>query len=345
MSEMMLQQVMTQPKSIEYQKVAIPKVREGEVCIKIMRMAICGSDIHVYHGQHPYVTYPLTQGHEISGEIVAIGQGVEGLLVGQKVTIEPQVYCGECHPCTHGKYNLCEKLKVIGFQTIGAASQFFILDAKKVDILPDSITYDEGAMIEPLSVAVHACKKIGNIKDKKIIVLGAGPIGNLVAQTAKALGAHTVMITDISDYRLNLAKTCGIDVILNTQKQDFAQEILHIFGQDKADFIFDCAGNNITINQAIQNARKGSTIILVAVFAGLATVDLAKLNDSELELNTSMMYRHEDFKTAIELVAQNKIMLKPLITKNFAFTDFKLAYEHIDNNREHIMKVFININE
>ena len=108
----MLKQVMTKPKEIIFEEVPVPEVKENEVLVKIMNIGICGSDIHVYHGEHPFTSYPVTQGHEVSGEVVELGKGVTEFYVGQKVTIEPQVYCGECYPCRHGKYNLCEELKV-----------------------------------------------------------------------------------------------------------------------------------------------------------------------------------------------------------------------------------------
>ena len=147
--------------------------------------------------------------------------GSKGPAAGQKVTIEPQVVCGKCYPCRHGKYNLCEELKVMGFQTTGTASHYFAADASRVTPLPDSFSLEDGAMIEPLSVAVHAVKQAGDINGKDIVVIGAGPIGNLVAQTAKGMGARKVMITDVSDYRLDLAGKCGIDVCVNTQTMDF----------------------------------------------------------------------------------------------------------------------------
>ena len=128
----MLQQVMTAPGVIEFREVDVPEVGNGQVLIKIMRIGVCGSDIHVYHGKHPFTKYPVTQGHEVSGEIVKLGADVKNFTVGQKVTIQPQVVCGKCHPCTHGKYNLCESLKVMGFQTTGTASEYFAVDAEKV---------------------------------------------------------------------------------------------------------------------------------------------------------------------------------------------------------------------
>ena len=293
----MLQQVMTAPGVIEFRDVPTPKPQPGEVLVKIQKIGMCGSDIHVYHGEHPFTKYPVTQGHEVSGEIAALGEGVAGFALGQKVTIQPQVVCGKCWPCRHGKYNLCEELKVMGFQTTGVASHYFAVDAKKV------------------------------------------------AQVAKGLGARKVMITDVSDIRLEKAKECGADVCVNTREKDFAQAFVQCFGPDKADVIYDCAGNNVTMGQAIANARKGSTILLVAVFATRGDIDLAVLNDHELDLNTSMMYRNEDYLTAIDLVNQGKVQLKPLISKHFAFRDYLKAYKYIDENRETTMKVIINVQE
>ncbi len=341
----MLQQVMTAPGQIIFQEVPVPEPAKGQVLIKIMKIGVCGSDIHVYHGEHPFTSYPVTQGHEVSGEIAKLGEGATGFEPGQKVTIQPQVVCGQCHPCRHGKYNLCEELKVMGFQTTGTASHYFAVDAAKVTPLPQDMSFDEGAMIEPLAVAVHAVKRAGDVTGQKIAVLGAGPIGILVAQTAKGMGAHSVMITDVSDIRLAKAKECGVDFTVNTKTADFGDAMTRHFGPDKADVIYDCAGNNITMGQAIRYARKGSAIILVAVFAGEARVDLAVLNDHELDLNTSMMYRNEDYLEAIRLVNEKKVALAPLVSKHFPFRDYLKAYQYIDENRESTMKVIINVQE
>ena len=344
-SQTMIQQIMTAPKEITFKQVPIPEISKTEVLIRIRRIGICGSDIHVYHGTHPFTSYPVTQGHEVSGEIVKIGENVENLRVGQKVTIEPQVVCGKCHPCTHGKYNLCENLKVMGFQTTGTASEYFSVDFSKVTPLPDNFSFDDGAMIEPLAVTIHAAKRFQNINGAKVAILGAGPIGILLAQSVKALGADKVLITDISDVRLEIAKKVGVDFAFNTKYEDFGEKIIESFGPDKADVIYDCAGNDISIGQAIKYARKGSTIILVAVFSKMANVDLAVLNDHELDLNTSMMYTHVDYVDAIKFVSEGKIKLKPLQTKHFPFKEYLAAYQYIDENRETALKVIIDVDK
>lgn len=339
----MLQQVMTAPKEIIFREIDIPEVGDDEVLIKIKKIGICGSDIHVYHGTHPFTSYPVTQGHEVSGEVVEVGKNVSKVKAGDRVTIEPQVRCGKCYPCRHGKYNLCEELKVMGFQTTGTASEYFKAPALNVTKLPDDMDYSKGAMIEPLAVAVHAISRAGDIRGKRVSVIGAGPIGNLVAQSAKAMGAERVMLSDVSDYRLSLGKKVGIDAVYNTRETDYNADLIDCFGPDKADIIYDCAGNDITMNSAIRSARKGSTIILVAVYAGMANVDLAVLNDHELDLNTTMMYRHEDYEKAIELVNEKKIDLESLMSNTFPFREYQKAYEYIDQNREKAMKVLIDL--
>ncbi len=339
----MRQELMTAPGEITIQKTAIPEPGPDQVLVRIKRLGICGSDIHVYHGTHPYTKYPVTQGHEVSGQIAACGQYAKKYAIGQKVTIEPQVFCGRCYPCLHGKYNLCEHLKVMGFQTVGTASDYFAVDESKVTALPDEMSYDEGAMLEPLAVTIHAAKRYPDMKGANVAILGCGPIGILLAQSAKAFGARKVLSTDVSDFRLKLARQVGADAVANTKTEDFGEVLNREFGADKADVIYDCAGNDTTMNLAIRNARKGSTIILVAVFGKMASVDLAKLNDSELDLNTSMMYRHEDFEDAIRFVKEGKIQLKPLMSRHFDMEHYLDAYRYIDKNSEKTMKVLIDV--
>lgn len=345
----MKQQVMTRPAKngeeaeIIFRDIEIPVPGPDDVLVKIKRIGVCGSDIHVYYGEHSGTGYPVTQGHEVSGQVAAVGENVTAYRPGMRVTIEPQVVCGRCYPCRHGKYNLCEELKVMGFQTTGTASEYFCVNQSKITRLPDDMSFDDGAMIEPLAVTVHAAKHFEQLEGAKVAILGCGPIGILLAQTCKALGAESVLITDISDYRLNLAKQCGVDYAVNTRNVEFGQAMVEAFGPDKADVIYDCAGNNVTINQAIRCARKGSKIVLVAVFAGMATADLFVLNDHELDLDTTMMYRHEDYIEAIRLVGEGKIQLKPLQSAHFAFEKYLDAYKYIEANRETSMKVLIDV--
>lgn len=340
----MLQAVMTAPGKIEFRDVPKPIPQDNQVIIQVKRIGVCGSDIHVFHGLHPYTGYPIVQGHEVSGIIAEVGSQVKSLSVGDKVTFMPQVTCGKCYPCRHGMYHICELLKVMGFQTDGAAQEFFAIDAEKVLRLPDNISFDQAAMVEPLSVAVHAIARSGeDVQDKNVLVLGAGTIGNLVGQVVKASGAKVVMITDVNDYKLDKARQCGLDFAVNPHKEDLNQVILRVFGPDRADLILECVGVQETITQAISNARKGTTIVVVGVFAQKPQVDLGLVQDRELSLVGTLMYQKRDYEKAIELVAGGKLFLDEMITHHFPFKEYANAYKTIDRAKGNIMKVMITL--
>jgi len=341
----MLQAVVSAPQKIEFKNIPVPSIGKGQVLVRIMNIGICGSDIHVYHGKHPYTTYPITQGHEVSGEIVKICPDVKQFKLGDRITIQPQVVCGKCFSCRHGNYHICDSLKVMGFQTTGAASEYFAVDACKLIRLPDDFSYESGAMIEPVAVAVHALSRGMSIIDKRVVVLGAGPIGNMVAQVAKSLGAESVLITDISNYRLEIARSCGVDYCANTLEDDLEIAILNSFGSDGADIFFECVGVNKTIDQAIKYARKGSDIIIVGVFSENVSINMAAIQDRELRIIGTLMYQENDFIKAIEIIERNKINLDPILTCYFDFNEYKKAYEYIDEQKDRIMKVMIRVHK
>ncbi len=336
----MLQAIMTEPGKIVYQEVPVPEVGDNQIKVKMKIIGVCGSDVHVNHGKHPYTKYPVVQGHEVSAIVEEVGSSVTNVKVGDRVTIQPQVVCGECYPCTHGMYNDCEVLKVMGFQTTGMASEYFVVDAEKAIKLPEGMSYDHGAMIEPLAVAVHAIRRYGNIQGKSVLVLGGGPIGNLVAQTAKAMGATKVMMSELSEYRLKTAEKCGI-VAVNPKEKDLKEAIINFFGADGADVIFECIGINATMKQAIEYARKGSDIVVVGVFGDLATVNMGFVQDHELRLIGTAMYRVEDYIEAIRLVGEGLIEFDSLITHRVPFSEYEKAYKIIDEEKDKAMKVLI----
>ena len=264
----MKQATMIKPGEIIFDDVPKPEINAGKVLIKVKRIGVCGSDIHVFHGMHPYTPYPVIQGHEVSGVVEEVGSGVDGIRLGDVVTFTPQEVCGKCYPCRTGQYHICDNLKVMGFQVDGAAREYFAVDAQKVVVMPEGFTLDQAAFIEPISVGVHAVGKSGDVEGKGVLVLGAGTIGNLTAQTARAQGAQSVLITDINPYKLDKARECGFQHTINPKECDLSEEILRVFGPDKADVIFECVGVQDTITQAVENARKGSDIIVVGVFGG-----------------------------------------------------------------------------
>lgn len=339
----MIQVILTEPTSIEIREVNKPAAKEEEVLLEIKRIGICGSDIHAYYGKHPYINCPIVQGHEFSGKIIELGQGVSDFKIGDRVTVMPQLTCGHCYQCQQGDYHICDNLKVIGCQANGAAQEYLAVPQKLVIKLPDSIDYDFGAMVEPLAVGVHAVRRLSGTKDSKVLVLGAGTIGNLTAQAAKALGAEKVMIADISDVRLEIARKCGIDPVVNNTKQDLSKELKDKFGEVKADAIIECVGSGQTINQAIALARKGSEVIVVGVFGEKPVVDVGLIQDRELKIIGSLMYKKADYETAIDLIERKKVELEPLISRHFSLREYAEAYRYIEKNREKTMKVLIDV--
>ena len=330
---------------LELRRVPVPVPGPGEVLIKVRKTAICGTDVHIYNWD-PWATEhikpPMTIGHEYVGEIAQLGDGVTGLYVGQRVSGEGHITCHHCRNCHNGNIQWCKDTKSVGVDRDGAFAEYVCIPQENVIIIDENLPEDVVAFFDAFGNATHTALMFPLIGED-VLITGAGPIGIIAAAVCKHAGARRVVITDINDYRLELAHKCGADVVVNTRNNDFGKALVDCFGPDKADVIYDCAGNNITMDQAIQNARKGSTIILVAVFADLARCDLAKLNDSELDLNTTMMYRHEDYVDAIRLVGEGKIQLKPLMSKHFAFQDYIKSYEYIDANQETTMKVLIDV--
>jgi L-iditol 2-dehydrogenase len=340
----MIQAIMNKPGDITFREVPEPAVAANQIKVKMKRIGVCGSDIHVFHGRHPYTSYPVVQGHEVSAEVVEVGAEVADLKAGDRVTIQPQVVCGRCYPCTHGMYNACEELKVMGFQTTGMASENFVTEAGKALKLPDNVSYEQGAMIEPLAVAVHAVRRYGDVAGKKVLVLGGGPIGNLVAQAATAMGAADVLLTELSAYRLETASRCGIRAV-NPSQDDLLNSIVATFGPERADVVFECVGINATMKQAIDYARKGSDVVVVGVFADLGTINMGFVQDHELRLTGSAMYRVEDYIKAIELVGAGRIELDALITHTVRFREYPWAYQIIEEQRDKAMKVMVTFDE
>lgn len=339
----MKQAIMTEPGKIEFRQIEKPEISADEILMQTKRIGVCGSDIHVFHGLHPYTSYPVVQGHEVAGVVAEVGSNVDGFSVGDKITFTPQVTCGECYPCQHGMYHICETLKVMGFQTDGSGQEYFPLPAWNAIKLPDDFSLDHAALIEPISVAVHALKRGGDVQGKRVLVLGAGTIGNLTAQTAKAMGAEFVMITDVNEYKLAKAKACGIDFVINTAEEDLDQAIATHFGPTKADLILECVGVQPTVDQAIENARKGTTIVIVGVFGEKPTVDLGLVQDRELSLVGTLMYKKSDFEKGVELISTGKMCLDNLVTHRFKFDQYLDAYHTIEESNGEYMKVMIDL--
>lgn len=340
----MKQAIMTKPGMIEFRDAEPPgRLKTNEILLKIRRIGICGSDIHVFHGEHPATPYPVVQGHEYSATVEAVGEGVKTIKPGQRATARPQLVCGKCGPCIRGQYNACKELKVQGFQAPGVAQEFFVVPEDRLIVFPDSMSFDQGAMIEPAAVGAHSTNRSSGLAGKNVVVSGAGTIGNLVAQFARARGARKVLITDVSDFKLRKAMECGIDHTLNILKIPFAEGVQAAFGAQGYQVGFEAAGVQASLDVLIANVEKGGEVVIVGVYAKNPVVNMYFVGEHELNIFGSMMYRHEDYLEAVKLITEGKIMLDPLITKHFPFDHYLDAYKFIGESGDKVMKVMIDL--
>ncbi|PIE34044.1 alcohol dehydrogenase [candidate division KSB3 bacterium] len=337
----MLEVMMPEAFTFTMNEVPLPEVKENEVLIDMERLGICGSDMQIYHGKHKFMSFPIVLGHEGSGTLTQVGDAVKNFAVGDRVTVQPQNFCGDCYPCRQGLYNVCEKLSVMGVHETGMSSDYFVTDASKLLKLPAELSFDQGALIEPISVATAAIRKVGGVAGAKVAVLGAGPIGNLVAQVANASGAADVLILDINPKRLTIAEQCQIPHCINSSETPLEIAISECFGTDGADVILDCAGVQQTISSAVQCAQRGSRLAVIANFKAPVEMELVLLQRKEVTLYGIMMYLRQDFEEAIRLVAQGNIHTKELITNHFPIRQIQEAYQYIDDHFADVMKVVL----
>lgn len=337
----MKQAILTEPEKIEFSETNTPKVEAGSVLLKMKYIGICGSDIHAYYGKHPFMSFPIRLGHEIAGEVMEVGSGVENIRRGDLVTVMPQEFCGQCEPCKSGRYNICNTLNVIGCQTPGAACEHFLVDADLVKPVPHRMTAELGAMVEPAAVGLHAARRCGSLKGKNVVVIGAGTIGNVTAQAAIAEGAKGVLITDLSDYRLDVAQKCGITYTANTANVSMEEALEEAFGEACADIFFECVGAGTAVNQAIHYVKKGSDIVVVGVYGISPEINMGWVQDREIRISGSLMYVEKDFQDTINYIAEGKIKMNPLISKIFSFEHYSDAFKYIESNKDICLKVLI----
>ncbi|MDX2005569.1 MAG: alcohol dehydrogenase catalytic domain-containing protein [Meiothermus sp.] len=288
-----------------------PSLGAGEVLLKPLAVGVCGSDLHVFEGQHPFVGYPVYPGHEVAARVVETGPGVDAAWRGALVALEPSITCGDCAACRGGRYNICESLQVMGFQAPGAMAEAFVTRPRFLHRLPEGFDAELGAMVEPLAVAVHAVL-LSEVRGRKVGVLGAGTIGLLVAQVAKAYGAAGVEAVDLLDSRRNLAESLGVQAKL----PDSA----------KYDTIFECVGTERALEAAIQGVRKGGNIIVLGVHGRPAALSVGLIQDWEIGIKGSLMYTYRDYQEAIRLFANGQVQGKPLVTHRFALSEVGRAF-------------------
>jgi len=344
----MRQAILNKPGDIEIREIPMPgELKDNEILLKIHKIGVCGSDIHVFHGKHPFVTrYPVIQGHEYSGEIINVGKGVHSVKPGMKATARPQVVCGQCAPCLRGQYNVCQHLTVQGFLAGGSAQEFFVVTEDRIVTVPDNVSYEQAALIEPAAVGAHSTRRAGDLHGKNVVVAGSGTIGNLIAQFALARGAKKVLLTTAkSDFRLQIARECGITETANLSKEPFAEAVKRVFGEEGFQVGFEAAGAQGAVTDLIAGVENGGTVIIVGVFEENPIVNMGFLGEHELNVLGSMMYRHEDYEEAVRFISETRIKTAPLITSRFPFEQYLNAYKFIEQQGDKSLKVMIELTD
>jgi L-iditol 2-dehydrogenase len=284
-------------------------------------------------------------GHEAAGIIAATGAGVAGFMTGDRVTFDSTVYCGECEFCKRGEVNLCDRREVIGvscgdYRRHGAFAEYIAVPERILYHLPETMSFPEAAMLEAVSVALHAVHVTGDVNGQTVLVIGAGMIGLLTMQAARAAGAARVMIADIEATRLNLARSLGNDGTLNLSGGELTQEILRQTGGVGVDVVLEAVGRNETIATAIDSVRKGGTVTLIGNITPKVELPLQKVVSRQIRLQGSAASAGE-YPEAIDLVASGKIHVTPLITAVAPLEDgpqwFKRLYAHEPN----LMKIVL----
>ena len=316
---------------IRLEQKPIPYPHKGYVQIAVHSVGICGSDIHYWvNGRIGdfIVDSPMILGHETSGTVVQLGEGVTCLKVGDRVAIEPGVPCYKCSQCIDGKYNLCPDVFFCATPPFdGTLTRLYCHDANFCFKLPDSISYEEGALLEPLSVGLHACRRAEITGGDTILICGAGPIGLVTLLTARAFGATNIAITDINPKRLEFARSLGVNhtLLVEGDPQTTAARVVELLGK-MPDKSIDCVAFPASISTAIYATKSGGTVLLVGL--GPPTAEIPIVNASVREVDIKGVFRYRGcYQKALDMISSGLINVKPLVTHRYAVEQAMEAFE------------------
>jgi len=323
------------PEKIVIKNIAKPKINPDEILMKTKSVGLCGTDLHIFKGGMNVHT-PLVQGHEFSGVIAQVGDNVKDLKIGDRITAEHVIPCGECEYCLQGKPNLCSQAEVIGLQRQGALAEYVAIPADLVYKIPKKLSFEEGALIEPLAIAFYAVEGSCHLLGKRVAVVGQGPIGMLVNQLLKAAGAYVIGI-DVIDSRLKFVKNNGwVDEVINGKNSKSLEKI-----KDSMDVCFEVVGKEITAQTCINIARRDGEIFLIGVFENLSKLNLMHVVRKELNIHGSWTCAFT-FPDAINLATCGKVDLKSLITHRYKIDKVGKAFVEASEYSGERIKTVIN---
>lgn len=285
-----------------------PVLSDNQVLIKVHAAGICGTDISIISGKHPRAKAGLVLGHEFAGEAVQInaGSGESDISVGDKVTAFPLLFCDKCWACTHGCQHVCKTLRMTGIDEDGGLAEFVKIPLELTCKLPDEMDYEAAALIEPIAVGIHAVD-MGNVNPgDKVVVMGAGPIGLIVALSLKRAGVKNIIITDVQPFRLNLANEFGFETI-NCEQADVTEKIDKFTDGQGADVVLECAGSASAAIQMCRIVRSRGRIVLVSVHKDAHPTDLRSINFKEITVVGSRVYTRDNYDQAIKMINETAV--------------------------------------
>lgn len=330
-----------EPGKVEYRDREIAEPGPGQVLIKTRAVSICGSDVHTFHGKHPFAPLPAALGHELAGEVVEIGPGVDTVQPGERVVLEPVIICRRCDFCVRGDYHLCTNISFHHRQGQGAFIPYFVADANWVHRLPENITYEQGALVEPLAVAVHAVSRAELKMGCSVAVFGAGAIGLLILMLARRSGAGDVYCVDVRNFRLDKARALGSNAVFDNRDSGVVAAIVDRTGGLGVDAAFEAVGMEITLNQTLHSLKKGGTAVMVGLMSQpQVTIPANVFVAREITLRGSQGYCR-DFKTALKLLENRDIDLEPLISHVLPPDRLQQGFELLSDPTAGAIKVVI----
>jgi 2-desacetyl-2-hydroxyethyl bacteriochlorophyllide A dehydrogenase len=335
--------VVSAPGRITFQETPLRDPGPGEILIGVKAASICGSDLHIFRGKHPSAPLPVAVGHELAGDVLTIGDGVTRFKPGDRVVVEPVITCGHCFFCLRGQYSLCTGISFHYRKGQGAFAPYFIAPERWVHSLPENLSYEEGALIEPASVAVHAVAKARLQFGQTVAVFGAGAIGLLVLLLSRLAGAGDIFVVDVQEPRLKKAEVLGATEGISNRE---GKAIEQIFGRTAGlgvDTSFEAVGLEATLVQALSSLKKGGTAILIGIFEKPDAVIPANLFiQREISLVGSQGYCW-DFQKALKLAGQGSLRLADLVTHTVPLTSLQEGFEIQTDPRAGAVKVVARI--
>ena len=337
--------VLTAERCLEYIRLPIPIPAAGQMLVRTIYAGICGSDVHAYHGLQPSLTYPRVMGHELVGEVVMVN-GSSSINVGAHVVIDPSYRCGICDRCMSGKGNICDHLKVLGVHCDGGFAQYFVCDTNMAHILPKAVSDEVAIFCEPLSIAVHAIRRMSTPVCETALIIGAGPIGLALLLAIKQVCKRTIVL-DILENRLNAAKKMGADLVLNSTKHqgDLESTILATMKRP-VDIVFDTVSNPSSVLNDEQLVKRGGEVIIVGLANSETGIHLLPILKKELTVNGIRMTTNQDFSDALKLLQKiDPKVISHIITNTYALSEAIEGIKFVEQHPEKGIKTIITFNE